>query len=557
MRINRRKTAAALAAAVTAAALAACSSGGGGGDTPEGTEGAGIDLSDKMRGAMEDFGVGTSFKATEPLTFGLMYRDHPNYPIKQDWSIFQRLEQDRNVTFDIQSVPLADWQQKRSLLISSGDAADLIPSTYAADVETLTSGGALLPVSDYLDYLPNFSDKVEKWGLQDDLDRLRGDDGKFYVLPGLLEQPKPSYSIAIRADLWEEQGLEDPATWEEFAEQLKVIDEAYPELDYAYTDRWSINGPIEATLQAAAGNFGTEAGWGYGDGVTWNGSEYEYTGASEGYRKLVEYFSGLVADGLMDPESLTQEDDPAIAKFTTGKAAAIGVNDQEIVRYRTGFEEAGNTEAEVRQIVVPAGPEGSIMDATTGGQFESGIAMSAQAAERDDFVAMLQFVDWLYFSDEGLEFAKWGVEGETYTKDASGTRTLAEDVDWSGLNPGAPKLLNTDFGYYNGVFSLAHGSTTDLVQSTLREEVIEFHKGMAEKDVADPGPGVPLNEMEREQASLLQTNLQDMVMTNTAQFLLGDRPMSEWDAFVAELEGAGMGQYVELVNGAADRAESR
>jgi putative aldouronate transport system substrate-binding protein len=198
-----------------------------------------------------------------------------------------------------------------------------------------------------------------------------------------------------------------------------------------------------------------------------------------------------------------------------------------------------------------------MMDATTGGRFESGIALASTAAERDDFVAMLQFVDWLYFSDEGLEFAKWGVEGETYTKDASGTRTLAEDIDINGLNPGAPKMLNTDFGYHNGVFMLNHGATADLVQSMLRPEVIEFLEAMSEKEVADPGPGIPLNEMEREQASLLQTNLQDMVMTNTAQFLLGDRPMSEWDAYVAELDGAGMGQYVELVNGAAERAESR
>lgn len=549
MRINPRKTAGTFAAAVTVAALAACSSGGGAG--PEGADGEGPDLSDKMVGAMEDFGVGTSFKATEPLEFGLMYRDHPNYPLQADWSILTHLEEDRNVTFDIQSVPLSDWQQKRSLLISSGDAADLIPSTYVADVETLTSGGALLPVSDYLDYLPNFMDKVEKWGLQEDLDRTRQADGKFYVLPGLHENPKPSYSIAIRADLWEEQGLEDPETWEEFHQQLKIIDEAYPELDYAYSDRWSINGPIEATLQAASGNFGTEAGWGFGDGVTWNGSEFEYTGASEGYRELIEYFHGLIADGLMDPESLTQEDDPAIAKFTTGKTAAIGVNDQEIVRYRTGFEEAGNTGAEVRQIVVPAGPAGNRMDSSTGGRFESGIALSSRAAERDDFVAMLQFVDWLYFSDEGLEFAKWGVEGETFTREADGTRVLAEDVDWGGLNPGAPKLLNTDFGYYNGVFSLAHGSTSELVQSTLRPEVVEFLDAMNAKEVADPGPAVAMDEMQREQASLLQTNLQDMVTTATAQFLLGDRSFDDWDAFVAELQGAGMDEYVRIVNEAA------
>jgi putative aldouronate transport system substrate-binding protein len=552
MRITRRKTTAALAAAATAVALAACSSGGG--ESPEGTEGEGVDLSDKMVGAMEDFGVGTSFTATEPLTFGLMYRDHPNYPFKSEWPILKHLAEDRNVSFDIQSVPLSDWQQKRSLLISSGDAADLIPSTYVADVETLTSGGALLPVSDYLDYLPNFMDKVTTWGLQDELDRERQADGKFYVLPGLHENPKPGYSIAIRADLWEEQGLGDPQTWEEFHEQLKVIDEAHPELDYAYTDRWSINGPIEATLQAASGNFGTEAGWGYGDGVTWNGSAYEYTGASEGYRQLIEYFHGLIADGLMDPEALTQEDDPAKAKFTTGKAAAIGSNDQEIVVYRTGFEEAGDSEAEVRQIVVPAGPAGNIMDATTGGQFESGIAISSKAAEREDFVAMLQFVDWLYYSDEGLEFAKWGVEGETFTRDADGTRTLMDDIDWSGLNPGAPQMLNADFGYYNGVFSLAHGSTAELVQSTLRPEVVEWLEAMNSKEVPEKGPGIKMDEMQREQASLLQTNLEDMVITATAQFLLGDRSLDDWDAFVAELQGAGMDEYVRIVNEAAGTA---
>jgi putative aldouronate transport system substrate-binding protein len=529
--------------------LTACSSGG------DDADGDTVDVSAQTTGAMEDYGVGTTFKATEPLEFGLLYRDHPNYPLKKDWSILKHLEEDHNVTFDIQSVPLADFEQKRSLLISSGDAADLIPSTYAADVETLTSGGALLPVSDYLDYLPNFQDKVEKWGLQEDLDRLRQADGKFYVLPGLHENPKPAYSIAIREDLWAEAGLEDPKTWDEFADQLEVIKEKNPELDYPYTERWSINGPMEATLQAAAGNFGTEAGWGFGDGVTWNGSEYEYTGASEGYKELITYFADLVERGLLDPEGITQEDDPAKAKFTTGKVAAIGSNDQEAVVYRTGFEEAGNKEAKVKHLVVPAGPAGNIMDATTGGQFESGIALSSKAAEREDFVAMLQFIDWLYYSDEGLEFAKWGVEGETYTKEADGTRKLAEDVDWGGLNPGAPKLLNTDFGFYNGVFSLAHGSTTDLVKSTLTPEVQDFLDEMNQKDVAENGPGIAMDEMQREEASLLQTNLQDIVMTSTSQFLLGERPLDEWDAYVAELESAGMQTYVDTVNEAAGVTE--
>lgn len=267
-----------------AVGLSACSGDDGGsadGDTTIGD--------DRSVGAMDDFGTGTTFVATEPVEFGLMYRDHPNYPLQEDWSILQHLKDDHNVTFDIQSVPLADFAQKRSLLVSSGESADLIPSTYVADVQNLTAGGALLPVSDYLDYLPNFQAKIDEWGLQADLDRTRDANGDFYVLPGLLEIAKPDYTIAIRADLWEKAGLEDPKTWDEFAEQLTVIQETFPDLEYPYTERtWSEPGVVlPATFQLASGNFGTEAGWGFGDGVTWNGSEFEYSGAQDGYRDLI------------------------------------------------------------------------------------------------------------------------------------------------------------------------------------------------------------------------------------------------------------------------------
>lgn len=547
---TRQKTAALAGLAVIALGISACS--GGGGDAAAEDDAT---IGDDQRvGAMEDFGVGDTFVATEPVTFGLMYRDHPNYPYNENWSILTHLREDNNVEFDVQSIPLADWQQKRSLLISSGEAADLIPSTYTADVQNLTSGGALLKVSDYLEYMPNFSDKIDKWGLQEDLDRTRDADGDFYVLPGLLEQPKPDYTIAIRADWWEEAGLEDPQSWDEFAEQLEIIAEQHPELSYPYTERWTINGPMEATMQAASGNFGTEAGWGFGDGVTWNGSEFEYTGAQEGYKELVSYFRGLVEDGLLDPEGLTQDDDSAKAKFATGKVAAISSNSQEITLYRQGLVEAGNDDAVVRNIVVPGGPAGSLMDSGTGGQFESGIAISAAAAEKPYFLALLQYVDWLYFSDEGLEFAKWGVEGETFTRDGD-TRTLMDGIDWNGTNPNAgenAKQLHAEFGFYNGVWSLAHGSTTDLLQSMLDDEVIDFQNAMVEqKEVADAGPGIALDAMQREEVAIAQTNLQDVVMTATAQFIRGDRSLAEWDDYVAQLEEAGMDRYVEVMNEAA------
>ncbi|GAA4429010.1 extracellular solute-binding protein [Georgenia halophila] len=553
MKITHRRALGGVTAASLALTMAACSTSGG--DDGGGGGGEPADLEDNRVGAMENFDVGTTFEATEPLEFSLLYRNHPNYPLQEDWLFFEALESNQNVTFDITSVPLSDWAQRRSVLIGAGDAPMIMPITYPGDETQYVASGTILPISDYVQHMPNFQAKVEEWGLQPELEQNLQANGKYYMIPGLHENPKPQYSIVIRKDLFEEAGItEAPETFEDFQQQLETVMAEHPELDYGLSDRWSINGPMEATLQAAAPNFGTEAGWGYGDGLTWKpeSEEFVYTGASDEYRSLLEYFAGLVESGVMDPESVTQEDDTAIAKFTNGQSAAIGGNDQEILNYRQSFEDAG-VDAELKLITVPAGPAGSISGTT---RTESGLMFSAEAVESPNFVAMLQFVDWLYYSDEGLEFAKWGVEGETYNVE-NGDRELMENIDINGLNPGAPKALNTDFGFHNGVFMPAHGSTADLVQSMLRPEVVEFINSMNEKEPAVIPPPVPMDEMDREQASLHRQSLQDHVMQNTAKFILGQRSFDEWDAYVSELEGINMQQYVDLANEAQESFEQQ
>ncbi|MBD7917923.1 extracellular solute-binding protein [Cellulomonas sp. Sa3CUA2] len=542
---KKRPLALAATAATLALALAACSGGtdDDAAETPEASELGQV-------GAMEDFEVGTTFKATEPVEFGLMYRDHPNYPIKDDWDILTKFKENQNVTFDIQTAPLSDWQQAQSIAIGAGNAKDIISVTYPGQESAFVAGGAILPVSDYVENMPHFLDKVEKWDLQTDIDRMRQEDGKYYVLPGLRESVRPSYSYAVRKDVWEQLGLSlQPETFDEFAADLAKVKAAYPDR-YPLSDRWSANGPLEATLNVAASNFGTAAGWGFGEGTWWDedAEEFVYTGAMDEYRDLLEYYNGLIADGLMDPESLTQEDDQAIQKLASGQTFAQLTNDQEILKVRTAMTEVG-TAGEVVMIRVPAGPAGDVL---AGQRLISGVMLAASAAEEDDFLAMLQFLDWLFYSDEGLEFAKWGVEGETFTREGD-KRVLAADIDQNGLNPGAPKALNVDFGYHNGVWMLEHGSSDELDRSMLRPEVVEFVESMSDKEPAVVAPPAPLDELEREQVSLWQTALKDHVFQNTAAFILGQRPLSEWDAYVTELEGKNMQQYLDVVNAAQKR----
>ncbi|MBO9556074.1 extracellular solute-binding protein [Cellulomonas sp.] len=548
MRSARTRMGAAASVAVLALTLtAACSSNDDATSEPSASE-SGIPAAQSV-GAMKDFTVGTDFVATEPVTFSVLYRDHPNYPLKQDWLFLSTLKDKAKVSFDLTSAPLSDWDAKKSLIISAGDAPELIPVTYPGQETQFVSGGTLLPISDYAKYMPNFQARVKDWDLQPAIDNLKQADGKYYMLPGLYESPQPQYSIAIRQDAWEKAGItEDPETWDDLKADLKKLKAANPDV-WPMSDRWSTtnNSPLGAVLQVAAPNFGTVAGWGFGNGLWYDqdSKKYEYAASTDGYKELVSYFASLVKDGLLDPESLTQDDDTAKQKFASGQSLAISGNTQEITGYAKTFTDAGNTTAKVHLIRVPEGPAGD--NVASGGRTVSGFMISSKAAEQPNFLALLQFVDWLYYSDSGLEFAKYGVEGTTFTKDGD-KRALAADVDWNGVNPAGTKKLNADFGFSNGVWMLANGSTNELIQDLNTDATNAFVSAMSDKKELPLPPSAPLDEMQQEQITLLQAALNDSVTQNTAAFILGQRPMSDWDKWQTELKGLNVDQYVDTYN---------
>ena len=209
-------------------------------------------------------------------------------------------------------------------------------------------------------------------------------------------------------------------------------------------------------------------------------------------------------------------------KFVTGNSFVINANSQDIVTYRNSLDDRlGEDEYSISKIPVPAGPAGNVQG---GGRFENGIMISSKALESENFEAMMQFIDWLWYSDEGLEFAKWGVEDVTYTKAEDGTRTLTENINYIGMNPEGTEALNVDYGFANGVF--AYGGATELTRSMMSEEEIEFQEYMSNKDSIDPNPPVPYSDDVRERATLLSTPLKDFVDQSTLQFILGTRDLA-------------------------------
>ncbi|GAA2148570.1 extracellular solute-binding protein [Glycomyces algeriensis] len=534
-------------AASSMAALAACSDDGGSDE---------IDVDAQSKGAMDNFAADTQFTATEPFNLSVLWTDWPDLPITDKWEFFKEIEKRTNVTIDVTNIPFSDATEKRSLLISAGDAPTVIPLVYTGEENSFVSSGAILPMSEYVEHMPNFQKYVAEWDLADMIDNLKQADGKYYMLPGLQEVSVPVFTLVIRKDVFESVAGGIPQTWDEMREALVKIKAEYP-------DSKPLADGFEGAsmLNYAAHAFGAQAGWGFGSGMIDDGSgSLVYTAATEGYKQMVEFFRGLVEDGLLDTDSMTAANDGTGGGSVTEKVAANLVfaasgSAGTAIEFATALNETvGEGNYEILQIAPPGGPAGQICEPRN---FWNGFMLNAEIADSENFIAILQFLDWLYYNPEARELLRWGVLDQTYTKDASGKITLKPEfrLDAYGINPGAPTDIQKDLGWSNAVFADSTESRA-LKESYNSPTFVEYIDSvLSSRTPRDPNPPAPLDEMELEQASLQATPLKDTVDTATLQFILGDRDIAEWDAYVGELESAGLQTYVDLINTARQRFE--
>ncbi|NWL86635.1 MULTISPECIES: sugar ABC transporter substrate-binding protein [unclassified Paenibacillus] len=534
---------------VLAFSLAACGGGKneGASNTPPATDTPNNSADNKGTEATLDyqFGEDQTFHSDEPVTYSMMYSDHENYPYQKDWRLWSSIKEKTNVSFDLSLTARTEYDNQKALIINSGDAPYIIPKTY--DETPFVAGGQIVPISDYVQYMPNYMKAVKDWGLEADLKSKLQADGKYYVLPGMWEGAGSGYSYAIRKDVFEAAGVDVAAqegnwTYEDFYEALKKVKE-YTGAKYVFSDAFK----GDSSLNIAAVEYGVTAGWGKANGLKFDEDkkEFYFADASEDYKAFVTYFNKLIKEGLMDPESFTQEDDQAQAKFFKGDSYVINANYQLMVDYQAKMQDPN---AELYMIVQPGGPKGLLQ--VENSRLENGIMISQNALNdlgEEKFIKMLRFVDWLWYSDEGQTLSLWGVEGETYTKDADGTIVLNPDITYNGINPTAPKKLNVDFGFGGGVF--AYGGSNDLRWSKFTDGEKDYYNRIFKYRQPRPiQPPIMATADQSEQMNMISTPLMDYISTMTLKFITGQEPLTNWDNFVSTTEANGSTNYTQMAN---------
>ncbi|MEK3674083.1 MULTISPECIES: ABC transporter substrate-binding protein [unclassified Paenibacillus] len=491
------------------------------------------------------FGADQTFHSNEPVTYSMMYSDHENYPYNKDWRLWSAIQEKTNVNFDLAITARTEYENQKSLLVNSGDAPYIIPKTY--DESAFVATGQIVPVSDWVQYMPNYMKAVKDWGMEEDLKAKLKEDGKYYVLPGMWEIAGGGYSYIIRKDVFEAAGVDVEGqqgnwTYEDFYEAMKKVKD-FTGSNYVLSDQFK----GDSALNIAAVQYGVTAGWGLSNGLVFDQDkqQFVFADASDDFKDYLGYFNKLVNEGIMDPESFTQEDDAAQAKFFKGDTYVISGIYQVMADFKSKMQVP---DSELYMINQPGGPKGKLQVETS--RLENGIMISQNALDdlgEEEFIKMLRFVDWFWYSNEGQMLSLWGVEGETYTLDADGNVVLNPDIYYNGINEGAAKQLNVDYGFAGGMF--AYGGSEKLKLSKMTDGEKDFvSRVQSTRDTRKLAPPIMATPEENEQMKLISTPLMDYVKTMTLKFVTGQEKLDNWDQYTAQVEANGSTRYTEMAN---------
>jgi putative aldouronate transport system substrate-binding protein len=179
----------------------------------------------------------------------------------------------------------------------------------------------------------------------------------------------------------------------------------------------------------------------------------------------------------------------------------------------------------------------------------NGVSISTQC-ENVDIAARL--LDYLY-SDEGMLLSNYGIEGTTFEYDDDGKPCLTELMvkNPDGLNMNQTSALycnNLHLGYVDWSKSIT--GYTDAQMATIDVWLA------SDNDYGYPS-GVTLTDEESEKLSQLYSDIQLYAQTTMVEFIVGEKPLDEFDEYVEQLISMGIEECISIKQSGLDRYNAR
>ena len=532
---KRRLMAAAMAAVMLTGTLAGCSAK----SETSGTEAAKGEAGTSQ--AQTEETLEGSLVSKEPKEF-TVFLNFNNMPFDSNWQVWQEAAKRTNVSLKgTISLSNSNEEEAFNLMMSSGNLADIIGYVDASSLEKLGRDGGMIPLNDLIkEHAPN----IQK--VLDEDARFRQTayslDGNIYQIPKNQEL-KAAEFWWIRQDWLDKLNLKAPTTVDELHDVL-----------YAFRNEDPNGNGLKDEIPLF-----DRAGWKQPDEYLylWDTSlefyprdgKMKYEPLEENFKTGVSNMIKWYQEGLIDPEIFTRG---ASSRDTLlgGDLGGCTHDWVSTANYNSTLQET-IPGFQMVAIVPPADQNGVVKERVS--RYPGvGWGISSQCK---DPVTVIKFMDY-FFTEEGSDLMNWGIEGDTFTRDADGSKHFTDTVLQSELTP---------IGYLRSIgaqYRIGMCQDGDYEYATMKEDGIEANKLYNGHDewfddslppYLDGKMALKYTSDDETEYKNIMASIKPYVDEKFQSWILGVNDFdSEYDIFIKELKARGIDRALEINQKAYD-----
>lgn len=470
------------------------------------------------------------------------------------------LEEQTNMHITWDLIPSDSWQEKKNLVVASGDLPDAFhaqKSLSSDEVAKFGADGVLIPLNDLIAaYAPNIKSRMTP--IYESFTKSL--DGNIYALSAIQDYGWDSFnSTVIKTDWLNKLGLDMPTTTDELYEVLKAFKTQDPNgngeadevpFSFLYTE----NPPVREVKRE---HYWLFPAFGIQDNplhvTIQDNGELIFTANKDEWRDCVQYLSKLYAEGLIDPEVFSQDRSTLTNKVRN--QATVGLYTDYRFKNSIASPEVEHLFGLMPPVTGPKGDKGWMRAVM--GYNEGSFAITSQAKSPQ---ALIRWADYINEEQNTVQMAFGMFKEAGYSASEALIPSETMPGKWDVNNKLRPADVKPSEWPFSAPISVAVTLLTQEVNDKFLAQKDSFVSKTETCDVYRPYLSkYPYNFPykfsleEIEELSLIQADLLNFVYTTEAKWIVGGFDNADWETFKSQLKSLNIDRYVDLYRTAYNR----
>lgn len=440
-----------------------------------------------------------------------------------------------------------------SLLLASDDLPDLIKPPMQGGLAALGGSGdaaiennICIPINDLSAFYPNYKALIEGNEILAKLTKT--DSGNMWGFHIILKEPEGAWTgLAYRKDLTDAAGYtKKPATLQDWEEMLAALRDSGIESPLAIGNTGL---PLFGTTSFMSA-YGVSPDWFVKDGTV------KFSFIESGFKDYVTMMNKWYTEKLIDQDFVSRGGTPFSIMSDDYYRTNVGAQQSVFSFTRSGmyssYHFTDNANFWLEPVGDPVLNEGDTLHINFPMSYANTVNPLLITTSNEYPEISCKFADYFY-SEEGFILNNYGIEGESFT--------------WDGDYPKATDLVNND--------PQGREFTQLKVQWCWMQGVGLYTYMQSKDDMADPAvydayttwsvgdgawnypAGATLTTEESAQYSSIFADIQTLANESIVKFITGERPLDEFDSFVALIKSMGIDECTAIKQASYDRYMSR